>query len=250
MQKLSIHLVLVLKTSHWYRFHPFYLSISPVLWHKCQRVSKASCTSARHAGSFDCLMASLILITMDNGRGHCAWWQSCTVPNQTHRGNNKKGKMYAIKQIKICAEYRDMLPRPPLDLSGTPGLRPGSMSRYSAQILICIRNRDKFECRSVDLNLFLIVLNIFWIAQYGAYWYICMYVLIYRSIDRCCIHRQVYLLIFLSRYHQQRGVRGKRSCQITNIFIIIWCMVASQMSLELPWWPPTEPMFYFININN
>ena len=61
-------------------------------------------------------------------------------------------KMYAIKQIKICEEYRDMLPRPRLDLSGTPGLRPiglspgswqtslglGSMSRYSAQILICI----------------------------------------------------------------------------------------------------------------
>ena len=61
-------------------------------------------------------------------------------------------KMYAIKQIKICAEYRDMLLRPRLDLSGTPRLRPiglspgswqtslglGSMSRYSAQILICI----------------------------------------------------------------------------------------------------------------
>ena len=67
--------------------------------------------------------------------------------------NEKNRKMYAIKQIKICAEYRDMLPRPQLDLSGTPGLRPiglspgswqtslglGSMSRYSAQILICIR---------------------------------------------------------------------------------------------------------------
>ena len=117
-----------------------------------ESILKASCTSARHAGSFDCLMASLILITTDNGRGHCAWWQSCTVPNQTHKENNKKRKMYAIKQIKICAEYRDMLPRPRLDLSGTPGLRPiglspgswqtslglGSMSRYSAQILICI----------------------------------------------------------------------------------------------------------------
>ena len=112
----------------------------------------ASCTSAMHAGSFDCLMTSLILITMDNGRGHCAYWQSCRVPNQTHRGMKKIRKMYAIKQIKICAEYRDMLPRPRLDLSGTPGLRPiglspgswqtslglGSMSRYSAQILICI----------------------------------------------------------------------------------------------------------------
>ena len=147
--KLSIHLVLVLKTSHWYRFHPFYLSISPVLWHRCQTI--ASCTSARHAGIFDCLMTSLILITMDNDRGHCACQQSCKVLYQIHRGM-KKGNMYAIKQIKICAEYQDMLPRPRLDLLGTPGLRPiglspgswqtslglGSMSRYSAQILICI----------------------------------------------------------------------------------------------------------------
>ena len=66
---------------------------------------------------FDCLMASLILITTDNGRG------------------------------------------PRLDLSGTPGLRPiglspsswqtslglGSMSRYSAQILICIANVLNFR---------------------------------------------------------------------------------------------------------
>ena len=64
----------------------------------------------------------------------------------------KNRKMCAIKQIKIYAEYRDMLPRPRLDLLGTPGHRPiglspgswqtslglGSMSRYSAQMLICI----------------------------------------------------------------------------------------------------------------
>ena len=58
--------------------------------------------------------------------------------------------VYVI-QIKICAEYRDMLPRPRL-VCQEPGLRPigrspgvpdkssrglGSMSRYSAQILIC-----------------------------------------------------------------------------------------------------------------
>ena len=111
------------------------------LWLKCQRVFwSASCTSARHAGSFDCLMTSLILITMDNGRGHCAYWQSCKVPNQSHSGMKKNRKMYAIKQIKICAEYRDMLPRPRLDLSGSwqTSLGLGSMSRYSAQILICI----------------------------------------------------------------------------------------------------------------
>ena len=56
-----------------------------------------------------------------------------------------------VIQIKISAEYRDMLPRPRL-VCQEPGLRPigrspgvpdkssrglGSMSRYSAQILIC-----------------------------------------------------------------------------------------------------------------
>ena len=56
-----------------------------------------------------------------------------------------------VIQIKICAEYWDMLPRPRL-VCQEPGLRPigrspgvpdkssrglGSMSRYSAQILIC-----------------------------------------------------------------------------------------------------------------
>ena len=65
---------------------------------------------------------------------------------QPNPQKNEKRKMYAIKQIKICAKYRDMLSRPRLDLSGTPGLRPiglspgswqtslglGSMSRYSA----------------------------------------------------------------------------------------------------------------------
>ena len=68
-----------------------------------------------------------------------------------------RGLPYAISlmrfviQIKICAEYRDMLPRPRL-VCQEPGLRPigrspgvpdkssrglGIMSRYSAQILIC-----------------------------------------------------------------------------------------------------------------
>ena len=110
------------------------------------------CTSARHAGSFDCLMTSLILITMDNGRGHCAYWQPAKFQPKPTEEWKKNRKMYAIKQIKICAEYRDMLPRPRLDLSGTPGLRTiglspgswqtslglGSMSRYSAHILSCI----------------------------------------------------------------------------------------------------------------
>ena len=95
VEKNYIYLVPVLKTSHWYRLHPFYLSISPVLWHKCQRVFSSCYTWARHGWEI---------------------WLSR------------------------------------LDLSGTPGLRPiglspgswqtslgmGPMSRYSAQILICI----------------------------------------------------------------------------------------------------------------
>ena len=34
--------------------------------------------------------------------------------SQTNPQRNEKTKMYAIKQIKICAEYRDVLPRPRL----------------------------------------------------------------------------------------------------------------------------------------
>ena len=90
--------------------------------------------------------------------------------------NEKMRKMYAIKQIRICAEYRDMLPRPRLDLSGTPGLRPirlspgswqtslglGSMSRYSAQILICI------------IYIYLSPIEVIWMGStrdLGGFWY-------------------------------------------------------------------------------
>ena len=90
-------------------------------------VFSSSCTSARYAGGFDCLMSSLIMITMEDGRGHCVWRHSCKVPNQTRRGV-ENWKMYAIKKIKICAEHQDMLPRPRLDLSGTPGIRPIGLS--------------------------------------------------------------------------------------------------------------------------
>ena len=75
-----------------------------------------------------------------------------TFPHFTHTCLNRLGKecTYVI-QIKFCAEYWDMLPRPRL-VCQEPGLRPigrspgvpdksnrglRSMSRYSAQILIC-----------------------------------------------------------------------------------------------------------------
>ena len=41
--------------------------------------------------------------------------------------------MNYIIQIKICAEYRDMLPNPGVPSKSRRGM--GSMSRYSAQIL-------------------------------------------------------------------------------------------------------------------
>ena len=139
----------MLKTSYWYRFHPFYLSFSPGCAREC---------FDRPAGPQQGMLGTLIVWWP------ASFWLQWTMAEGTvHTGSHakfptkpteewKKRKMYAIKQIKICAEYRDMLPRPRLDLSGTLGLRPiglspgswqtslglGRMSRYSAQILICI----------------------------------------------------------------------------------------------------------------
>ena len=56
-------------------------------------------------------------------------------------------------QIKICAEYRDMLPRPRL-VGRSPGVPDksgrglGSMSWYSAQILICFKANISHVCYS------------------------------------------------------------------------------------------------------
>ena len=116
------------------------------------------CPSARHAGRFDCLMSTEQPHSDNNEQWQGALCMVAVLQGSSTSFPNKPTeklkieKMYAIKQIKICAEYRDMLPRPRLDSSGTPGLRPiglspgswqtslglGSMSRYSAQILICI----------------------------------------------------------------------------------------------------------------
>ena len=145
-----MHLAPVLKTSHWYIFLPLYLSISSVMWHKCQSVS-----IQLH------LSKACWEIWLSDDQPHSDYngqWQRvlCMLAvlqsSQPNPQRNKKGILYPWKQIKICAEYRDMLPRPRLDLSGKPRLRPsglspgswqtrlglGSMSRYSAQILICI----------------------------------------------------------------------------------------------------------------
>ena len=143
----------MLKTSYWYRFHPFYLSFSP----GCD-LNTRECFDGPAAPQQGMLGALIVWWP-------ASFWLQWTMADGTvHTGSPAKfstkpteewkkiRKMYAIKQIKICAEYRDMLPRPRLDLSGTPGLRPiglspgswqtslglGSMSRYSAQILICI----------------------------------------------------------------------------------------------------------------
>ena len=149
----------MLKASYWYRFHPFYLSFSP----GCD-LNARDCFDGAAAPQQGMLGALIVWWPT-------SFWLQWTIAEGTvHTGSPAKfptkpteewktmRKMYAIKQIKICAEYRDMLPRPRLDLSGTPGLRPiglspgswqsslglGSMSRYSAQILICITNPATF----------------------------------------------------------------------------------------------------------
>ena len=89
-----------------------------------------------------CLNLILIIITMVEDNRPIPQLQSAHPPTK----DTRNWKIYVIKRIKICAEYRGMLPRPRLDLSGTPGLSPGFwqtnhglgiMSRYSAQVLIC-----------------------------------------------------------------------------------------------------------------
>ena len=93
------------------------------------------------------------MILIDNIYSACVYTtQSMGYGNENMKlaGTEASSIVFAI-QIKICAEYRDMLPRPRL-VCQEPGLRPigrspgvpdkssrglGSMSRYSAQILIC-----------------------------------------------------------------------------------------------------------------
>ena len=62
--------------------------------------------------------------------------------SQPNPQRNTKWEIYDIKQVKICAEYRDMVPRPRLDLSGTPGLRPIDRSPGFWQTSLGLGSRD------------------------------------------------------------------------------------------------------------
>ena len=118
-KKLSIHFVLVLKTSHCYRF---YLSISPPVALMPENV---------FMGQFQLSKACWELWLSDdqphsdyNGQWQRALCMLAVLQSsQPNPQRNEKRKMYALKQIKICAEYRDMLPRPRL-VCQEPGLRP------------------------------------------------------------------------------------------------------------------------------
>ena len=82
-------------------------------------------------GDLNVFSNSLILVTMD--REHCL--QAVLehkVPNLTHTGI-ENWNMYAIKQIEVCTEYRDIVTKAPAGLSGTPGLRPIGLSPGSWQ---------------------------------------------------------------------------------------------------------------------
>ena len=96
------------------------LSASPVLRRKCQRVfsSYSTLARARHAGRFDCLMGSLIVMILDRAEDTVA--VLCMQDSQPNPQRKSKLVMCVINQIKICAEYRDMAPRISAGLPGTP----------------------------------------------------------------------------------------------------------------------------------
>ena len=99
----------VLKTSYWYRFHPFYLSFSP----GCDLNARECFDAAPQQGMLGALIvwwpASFWLQwTMAEGTVHTG--SPAKFSNKPTEDWRQIRKMYAIKQIKICAEYRDMLP--------------------------------------------------------------------------------------------------------------------------------------------
>ena len=135
------------KTSHSYEFYPLYRRALSIVWQKRQSFSHP----AERQPVQGMLGDFFVLVT-------AAFWLQWTVPKCKVHNPNCRGienwKMYAVKQIDICEEYRDMVPKDPASLSGTSGLRHvvsshvpdkpalalGTISKYSAQILICISN--------------------------------------------------------------------------------------------------------------
>ena len=107
-------------SQHDYGLYPFYLSVFSVSckFFQCDHPNWTSVPDlpARNAG---------IWLSFAIASFWSQWKQwkatfpflNCRVPNW---------KMYAIKQIKICVEYWDMLPRPRLVLPGTRGLQPAA----------------------------------------------------------------------------------------------------------------------------
>ena len=147
-------------------FHPFYLSITPVFG-----IDARECFDGPAAPQQGMVGALIV------------WWpasfrlQGTMAEGTVYTGSpdkfptkpteELKRKMYAIKQIKICSDYLDILPRPRLDFvrftwasayrsqpsfltSFLTSLGLGSMPRYSAQILICIIKRFKYGCWTVS----------------------------------------------------------------------------------------------------
>ena len=106
---------------------------------------------ARHIGRFYCLMSSLILKTMNHGRAQWQSWYS-RVPTQP-TDEMKIGKCMILKQIKICAGYRHMLPKILAGLSGTPRLRPIGLSPGSWQTRIGLGYHVPVFCTDLNLHI-------------------------------------------------------------------------------------------------
>ena len=151
-RKDCIQLALGLKNFPLISILSLYLLVSSVICHKCQLRSHPVAVSLAPGmlRDFIVIVAASFWLQWKLADGTLTVLK-CMGIAPTQRGI-ENWQMYAMKQIMACVEYRDMLPRPRLNLTGTPGHRLvglrsrsrqtslglGSMSRYSAEILMCI----------------------------------------------------------------------------------------------------------------
>ena len=127
-KKIPIYLVLVLITSHRNKLHPFYLS-----FHKSCGINSRECFRGPAAPQQG--MLGVLIVWWP-----ASFWLQWTVAEgtvygsspakfPTHRGIRME--MYAMKQITICSEDRDMLLRPQLVCQVHLGFRPLASAQVS-----------------------------------------------------------------------------------------------------------------------
>ena len=143
---LSIYLAHVLKTSHWYKFHPSYLSMSPVPCHKWQRVFSSHCTPARYAGHLIVRWAASFWLQWTVAECTVQGGSPTRYPTKPREEYNGKCMLYnkirSVQNTGTCYSVLDcfffllFFRYTPGSWQTSHGLE--SISRYSARIPICI----------------------------------------------------------------------------------------------------------------